>query len=56
MVDLTRPCDDCGNIIGGGYHFCPKCQFYLCFLCSMKLLDVQKKMPIECPICGANLE
>jgi len=52
MVDLTRPCDACGKIIGGGFHLCSKCQIYLCFLCSYKLLSVQNKCPIECPMYG----
>ena len=56
FVDLTRPCDACGKIIGGGFKHCLKCNIYLCFLCGYKLLDIQCKFPIECPMCGEKFE
>jgi len=55
MVDLSRPCDSCGDMIGGAGKCCPHCQIYLCFVCSYKLMDIQKKMPVECPMCGQLL-
>jgi hypothetical protein len=56
MIDLTRPCDSCGKIIGGGFKHCPECQIYLCHLCSIKLIDIQSKFPIDCPMCGEKLD
>ncbi|MGA2524756.1 MAG: hypothetical protein ABSF65_11480 [Candidatus Bathyarchaeia archaeon] len=56
MPDLSRPCDACGEMIGGGFHNCPKCQIYFCLLCSYELMRVQKKLPIECPMCGGKME
>jgi hypothetical protein len=38
MVDLTLPCDACGKMIGGSFHFCPKCKIFFCGLCA-KILD-----------------
>jgi DNA-directed RNA polymerase subunit RPC12/RpoP len=55
MVDLTRPCDACGKMIGGGFKHCPKCQIYFCFLCSYELMVFQKKLPLICPMCGGKL-
>lgn len=55
MVDLSRPCDACGKMIGGGFKYCPKCQIYLCFLCSYQLMCSQNKFPIECPMAVENL-
>ncbi|HKM59419.1 MAG TPA: hypothetical protein VJY36_00955 [Candidatus Bathyarchaeia archaeon] len=56
MPDLSRPCDGCGKMIGGGFHNCSKFQIYFCFLCSYELMSVQKKLPIECPMCGGKME
>jgi DNA-directed RNA polymerase subunit RPC12/RpoP len=52
MVDLTRACDAYGDMIGGGFKCCPKCQIYFCSLCLYGLMDIQNKLPIKCPICG----
>ena len=54
MVGLSRPCDACGKMIGGGFKYCPKCQIYLCFLCSYQLMCSQNKYPVECPMCGGK--
>jgi hypothetical protein len=27
-IDLTRPCDVCGKMIGGSFKYCPKCNIY----------------------------
>jgi hypothetical protein len=55
MLDLSRPCDACGKMIGGGFKHCPKCQIYFCFLCGIELLYSQNKLPLECPMCGGKL-
>jgi hypothetical protein len=54
--DLTRPCDACGKMIEGGFKSCPKCQIYFCFTCCIELMYLQRKSPIECPMCGGKLE
>ena len=53
-VDLSRPCDACGKMIGGGFHHCPKCKIYYCFYCLNKLIDLQKKIPAKCPMCNGE--
>jgi len=54
MVNLTRLCDACGNMIGGGYYHCSKCQIYFCFYCSTQLSWIQKELPLKCPMCGGK--
>jgi len=56
MLDLTRPCDACGKMIGGGFKRCPKCQIYFCLACWIELMYSQGKLPLECPMCGGKLE
>jgi hypothetical protein len=56
VFDIFRICDACGQEIGFTHKYCPKCQIYLCNLCSLKLmLDIQKKFPTMCPMCGREL-
>jgi hypothetical protein len=55
MVDLSRPCDSCGKSIGGAGKHCPKCQIYFCYACSYYLMSIQKKLPVDCPVCGGEL-
>jgi hypothetical protein len=55
MVDLCRPCDACGGMIGGAAKCCLKCQIYFCFVCSWQLMNSQNKYPVECPMCGQPL-
>jgi hypothetical protein len=47
MLDLSRPCDACGKMIGGGFKYCPKCQIYFCFTCWIELMYIQGKLPLE---------
>jgi hypothetical protein len=58
MVDLTRPCDACGNFIGGGYYHCPKCKIHFCFYCAMQLLFFQNSMTVTlfCPMCDQKMQ
>jgi len=53
MIDLSRPCDACGRMVGGGVEYCPKCQIYLCFICCHHLRNQQKEITIriDCPRC-----
>jgi hypothetical protein len=54
-VDLTGPCDACGKQpVGGGAH-CPKCNIHFCFTCMVKLIYLQKKLPLRCPMCDEKL-
>ena len=55
MVDLSRPCDACGGMVGGAAKYCLKCQIYFCFVCSWQLMNSQSKFPVECPLCGEKL-
>jgi hypothetical protein len=57
MTDLlARPCDACGDKIGGGYSHCPKCNIYLCLVCSLDLQKMTNEFPVKCPMCGGELE
>jgi hypothetical protein len=56
MVDLSRGCDACGGMIGGGYKACAKCQIYFCDLCSYHLMCAQHKTPIVCPMCSGEMK
>jgi len=33
MVNLSRPFDACGKLIGGGFYCCSNCKIYFCFYC-----------------------
>jgi rubrerythrin len=55
LTRLRQYCDAVGKPIGGGFKHCPKCQIYFCFLCSYELMCAQKKLPLECPMCGGKL-
>ena len=52
-VDLTRPCDACGKMIGGFFKYCPKCNIYFCYICWYQLMCLNK---LFCPMCGGKLE
>ena len=54
-LDLTRPCDACGGMIGGGFKQCPKCQIYFCYLCSIEPNAIQKELSIKCPMCEIKM-
>jgi hypothetical protein len=41
MVDLSRACDGCGVMVGGGVKYCPKCKIYFCDLCLYQLMGIQ---------------
>jgi hypothetical protein len=57
MLDLFIPCDACGREpMGGGGKCCPKCNIHFCFPCTLELMYLQKKLPLECPMCGEKLE
>jgi hypothetical protein len=55
MVDLSRPCDACGGMVGGDAKCCYKRQTYFCFVCSWQLMNSQNKFPVECPMWMQNL-
>ena len=54
-VDLTRPCDACGKMIGGSFKHCPNCNIYLCNVCWFNLMYMQKNAVLVCPMCGEKL-
>jgi hypothetical protein len=54
QVDLSRPCDACGETpVGGGAH-CLKCNIYFCFLCMIEYMYYVKELPLKCPMCGGR--
>ena len=56
MVDLTRPCEACGKMVGGALKHGPKIQIFRCYTCWIELMYFQKKSPLECPMCDGKLE
>jgi hypothetical protein len=61
FFDLTRPCDACGQMVGGGVHYCPKCKICFCGNCHFELLYQQRKKYTKstllvCPMCGGQFE
>jgi hypothetical protein len=42
MVNLSRPCDACGKMIGGGFHLLPKMPDLLLLLLLMPTIQVFK--------------
>ena len=50
MVDLSRPCDSCGRMIGGGFYCCTKCKIYFCFYCTLQLPTIPKTIKKDCPV------
>jgi hypothetical protein len=53
---LTREYDACGEVCGGGFHYCPKCNICLCFLCGIILINAGYGFPITCPMCGEKFK
>ena len=59
--DLTKPCDACGNMVGGGVRWCPKCKICFCGNCyssfvSNQVLEDLKNIHLHCPMCGTQFE
>jgi hypothetical protein len=54
-IDLARPCDACGRLVGGGYSVCPKCKIYLCLCCRVDIMYKTKIYPVKCPMCTGKL-
>jgi hypothetical protein len=53
---LTRECDACGQVCGGGFHYCPKCNIYLCFTCGLLLIQAGYDYPFSCLTCGSRFD
>jgi hypothetical protein len=53
-ISLSSPCAACGQFVGGGFEYCPKCKIALCFYCQMMLFLSQKnpRPKARCPMCG----
>ncbi|MCW4053688.1 MAG: hypothetical protein NWE84_02050 [Candidatus Bathyarchaeota archaeon] len=56
FADLSRPCDACGNPIGGGFKHCKKCNIWFCFYCGTALMNYTGDFPLKCPMRGGKFE
>jgi hypothetical protein len=59
--NLSKPCDACGHMVGGGVYWCPKCKICLCFQRHFELWDMQRKKDQKdfeqvCPMCGGQFQ
>jgi len=57
---LSKPCDACGSMVGGGAKWCPKCKICFCHLCHFDLLMQQRKKYLKncklvCPMWGPEI-
>jgi len=51
---LTRECDACGKVCGGGFRYCPKCNICLCFCCGLLMLKAGYKFPQDAQYAEKN--
>jgi len=58
---LSRLCDACGRMVGGGVYYCSVCRIFFCFYCYLQLsiaeiLKDQNHVYVDCPMCGRKLK
>jgi len=61
FFNLSKQCDACGNMVGGGVRWCPKCKICFCFQCVHYVLKNQVLKDLNdihphCPICSGDFE